>query len=297
MPNTSSIYQQELLSVKELVKKYTYHPMVQQYLEVTPFSFMRQHMIFLMLRQASVSSQAASTYVVTTSLIEMGMDIHDQVSLNETVNAETLRLRQMKVLTGDFFSSQYYRLLAEAEESDLIGILSEAICQVNLYKLSEMVHRDNQTLSLDLLKQLTIERRAALFDALVNQFAREGNSTWNTLFRSLLWLEWLQDELEKLHWSEDVLDGLFHRFLLEKSSLDEKMHLLQGELESKPKRKAMIYKYHLHTWLRHEMEEALLQVNECIQKLNSNLVSHEIKILTYPFSRYLADQSQLAEEL
>jgi heptaprenyl diphosphate synthase len=297
MPITSSIYQQDLLSVKELVKKYTYHPIIRRHLEINPFSSMRQHMVFLMLRQASVSTQAAINYVVTISLVEIGMDLHDQVSLNETTDGETLRLRQLKVLAGDFFSSQYYRLLAHAEESDLIGVLSEAICKVNLYKLTEGIHRDDHTLSVDLLKQLTIERRAALFDALVARYAKEEQGLWNTLYRSMLWLEWLQDELETLDWKEDALDGLSNRFLLEKSLLDEKMYLLQGGQETKLKRKAMIYKYHLHTWLRVEMEKALLQVNECVQNINSNNVKHEIEILTYPFSRYLEEQTQLAEEL
>jgi heptaprenyl diphosphate synthase len=297
MPISTSYYQQELQTIKDKVFLYTFHPMIQQYLQVTPFSSMRQHMGFLLLRDAAVGRDEALTAIISMSLVEMGMDIHDHVSLEDTVDSDELKVRQLKVLAGDYYSSQYYKLLADTEQSDLLGIYSEAICQINLYKMTEQIHLSAQTLSFENYKHLTIERRAALLDALVQTYATQDGPLWRSLYRALLWLEWVQQEFEKLQWNEDVTDGLCYLYLMEKSSLDEKVHLLQDGSDNKSKRKALIYKYRLQSWLCHEMERSITQVSDIVNKLPNALLEKEMQIAIYPYSSYLADQTKTAEEL
>lgn len=297
MPISTSYYEQELNAIKNRVLQYTYHPMIQQYLEVTPFSSMRQHMGFLMLRQAAVTVELALTSIISVSLVEMGMEIHDHVNPKDTMDSDEIKVRQLKVLAGDFYSSQYYKLLAEAEQSDLIGVLSEAICEVNLYKMTEQMHAAGQTLTFETYKHLTIERRSALFDALTQNYSPQESHKWSSIYRALLWLEWIQQEFESLQWLEDINEGLSYMYLMEKSSLDEKVYLLQDGPESRLKRKALVYKYHLHSWLSHEMEKSISCVQELVKKLPNPLLQKEVQLVINPFSLYLADQTKTAEEL
>lgn len=144
---TASIYHQDLLRVTELVKKYTYHPMLDEQTLGQPYSSTRQHMAFFILRQAGVPVELAMTGVAAISLVEKGMELHDEVRLENGGHKD----EPLKVLAGDYFSSQYYRLLADANQSEWISMLSEAICHMNVLKMNNRwIERDasqSQTLA------------------------------------------------------------------------------------------------------------------------------------------------------
>ena len=50
---------------------------------------------------------------------------------NDVKEKKAARSRQLKVLAGDYFSSRFYHLLAQAGQIEMIKQLSNAICEVN----------------------------------------------------------------------------------------------------------------------------------------------------------------------
>jgi len=78
---------------------------------------------------AGLPPRVANTVISALLLIYHGLAVHDEV---ETLTArDDERYRQLGVLAGDYYSSKYYRLLAEAGEIALIGQFARAVQEVN----------------------------------------------------------------------------------------------------------------------------------------------------------------------
>jgi heptaprenyl diphosphate synthase len=289
---TSSIYYQDLLRVKELVKKYTNHPMLGEQVVGKPYSSIRQHMVFFLLRHAGVPEELAKMGLVAISLVEKGMGLHDEV---DTLNGNQ-RDEPLKVLAGDYFSSQYYRLLAEANQSSWISILSGAICQINLLKMNARYLEGERPFTLEKYCNFELSKRSAIFDALVEEYWRDQQDVWKAMARQLLWLEWLHDEWQQLKWSTDIQEGLIYYYLLEKSSLEEKKHLVLRDTDSRSKRKVMLFKYQCHSWLRQELEAGLREADAIINRFSLPEVQKEWSSLTYYFAEELAKYTAAGEE-
>lgn len=82
-----------------------------------------------MLRAASLSPWETESVVSALLLIYHGLAVHEDIE--ELAGHADERYRQLGVLAGDYFSSKYYRLLADAGQIKLIGRLAEAIQQIN----------------------------------------------------------------------------------------------------------------------------------------------------------------------
>lgn len=267
MPTAASLYENDLAILDHKVQTYAYHPMIDQYLDNKPFSPMRQHMVFLMLRQAHVDRESALSIATSYCLVEMGMAVHDEVHPIYR-DSDNLKVRQIQVLAGDFYSSQYYSLLSDLEDTELVQRLSDAICQINLYKLTQRMHHDQQTLSYELYKELTLSQRASLFESLTNKYYLDRDAhIWNTLFKTLLWVEWLGQELEF------------------------------PPKGTKAKGKALIFKYQIQTRLRSELQQALASVQADADKLGNPTVSNEVEFMLRPHLGFLSNPVQVAEEM
>jgi hypothetical protein len=82
-----------------------------------------------MARAAGLSAEERETVISTLLLIYHGLAVHDEIEI--LAAREDERYRQLGVLAGDYYSSKYYRLLAEAGHVALIGVFARAIQTVN----------------------------------------------------------------------------------------------------------------------------------------------------------------------
>ncbi|TDL34730.1 hypothetical protein E2R51_03140 [Jeotgalibacillus sp. S-D1] len=72
------------------------------------------------------------SYVSTAMLIQTALDTHEKVSDDQT---GSLRIRQLTVLAGDFYSGLYYRTLAQMPDIELIRRIAHAIQEINEHKI------------------------------------------------------------------------------------------------------------------------------------------------------------------
>jgi len=108
-----------------------------------------------MLRQAGVPSQSADTVIATLLLVYHGLAVHEEI---ETLAAHSdERYRQLGVLAGDYYSSKYYRLLAEAGQIQLVGQFALAIQAINEAKAE--LERDRLDFSLGIERYLDLHER------------------------------------------------------------------------------------------------------------------------------------------
>lgn len=75
-------------------------------------------------------------YITSISLVHLALETHDLIRLDASTTDKERKLRQLTVLAGDFYSSQYYQLLAKHADFSMIKFLSDAIQKINEYKTS-----------------------------------------------------------------------------------------------------------------------------------------------------------------
>ncbi|MEI5907186.1 heptaprenyl diphosphate synthase component 1 [Bacillus spongiae] len=71
-------------------------------------------------------------YIATTMLVEIALNTHDQVSVEEEASQVN---RQLTVLAGDYFSGLYYQILANMDNLALIQALASGIKIINENKI------------------------------------------------------------------------------------------------------------------------------------------------------------------
>jgi len=82
-----------------------------------------------MIRAAGAEPRSGEALLQSLLLIEHGLAVHEDI--NMLAGQEDERFRQLGVLAGDYYSSKYYRLLAQAGDIHMIGRFAEAIQDIN----------------------------------------------------------------------------------------------------------------------------------------------------------------------
>jgi heptaprenyl diphosphate synthase len=72
-------------------------------------------------------------WISTAMFLHVALETHEKVTVSEQ---DSLKERQLTVLAGVYFSSLYYKTLADTEDVDLIEALSSAIKKINECKIS-----------------------------------------------------------------------------------------------------------------------------------------------------------------
>ncbi|WP_218775535.1 heptaprenyl diphosphate synthase component 1 [Oceanobacillus senegalensis] len=86
--------------------------------------------------KSSLSKSKKEQYIITTMLVQIALDIHEQVPITfEGISTDSKIANQLRVLAGDYYSGLYYFLLAEIDEYDFIHTLASAIKEINENKM------------------------------------------------------------------------------------------------------------------------------------------------------------------
>jgi heptaprenyl diphosphate synthase len=89
----------------------------------------------LMLTSVQEQPQRIITYGVSTALLRMGLVVHEQVSLEDEKDANEFQKKQLSILTGDYYSSLFYKTLAHHNEIEGMQVLSKTaslICETSM---------------------------------------------------------------------------------------------------------------------------------------------------------------------
>jgi heptaprenyl diphosphate synthase len=78
-------------------------------------------------------TQQEMKWISTAMFLHVALETHEKVTISEQ---DSLKERQLTVLAGVYFSSLYYKTLAETEDVGLIEVLSSAIKKINECKIS-----------------------------------------------------------------------------------------------------------------------------------------------------------------
>jgi len=209
---------EEVQNIIEQIYKRTTQSYVEKYVDVPSLSESRLSLLFHFLLEQGMSKERATTLCTATGLVQLGLDMHELVNNTYEKTEVAERNRQLTVLAGDYCSSRYYQLLAEAGEIKAVEVLSGAIQRVNEAKMKLYVAgKDGRLSSDEEYWELRNTIDTGLYVAIVEEFAAQDDirEFWKALLKDTATVESVIGEWEHLKWQQQAPLG-FSRFLLQK---------------------------------------------------------------------------------
>jgi heptaprenyl diphosphate synthase len=281
--------------IPEMAKKYMEHDMIQKHTELPLFPEYRTRLLYAFLSKHSTLSGYSELFSLVTSLVQMGLDTHDLVSVtNQAKETKAARSRQLKVLAGDYFSSRFYYLLSHAGQIDLIGIISRAICEanrlkVNLYQMMKQLKCSAE----DYIKQ-SVEVRTQLYLAFAGLMEGSVHGSWPVILNQFTQCEVLLMEISKSEKTQQFRDSWGFWHVMQHATKEERKHL-QSENPDPGKIRSIWLKYKVTTQLYQMLDAAIRQLQDSLQSLESKELGKELILIGEPFKRYLSRPRALEE--
>jgi heptaprenyl diphosphate synthase len=205
-------------------------------------------LLISMLDHHGLSKLEMEDFVVTPMLVQVALDTHEYVSNSSTKmeNETSLKLRQLTVLGGIYYSSLYYKILADTNNLAMIRALADGIKDINENKIL-IYQKDLDGIEKVMNSIMIIE------SSLINKIA---------------------DYLNENGWKEVAIHFLFiKRLLLEKKTfIQEGSSLLFEAL-----RKIVFPKYNLQSELSSEQKKYLLIICDKYIDFSSKIIEVGIR--------------------
>jgi heptaprenyl diphosphate synthase len=122
---------QKYTTIKEQVEKRVFDSYLLEYIETPKIDEEKLLVLVSFMEPLELSFNQIQNYTLSTMLIQIALDTHDYISST----AIDEKKRQLTVLAGDYFSGLYYKLLADAEDINMIKSLSAGVKEVNENKI------------------------------------------------------------------------------------------------------------------------------------------------------------------
>lgn len=180
-------------SIVEVVTKHAENPFLKRCLGRPSVPSFFVQVLYLMLKSHALPISRIRPLCTAVALLQMGLDIHETVSLDKLRTEEEMRTRQLTVLAGDYYSSQFYRLMSERGELEIIACLAQATCRINEAKMRLYALRDDKRIASSVWLPLIRRIRGELLAALADFFHAENQLgySWRPLVERLMALDYL----------------------------------------------------------------------------------------------------------
>jgi len=194
--------------VRQQASQYLEYDIIRQYTELPSLPDYQIQLMLSFLHTADGNDKRSELYSLVTSLVQVGLDAHDQVVTKDGGgDLRQIRAKQLKVLAGDYLSGRYYELLSFAEDIEAVRALSEAISEVNLTKMNMYMRKQQRDLSGQQYLELLLSIRTRLFLAFEKDVAPGRRSLWRQLLERGTMCEIMQREHGKLSEIDADYDG------------------------------------------------------------------------------------------
>ncbi|UYZ20576.1 heptaprenyl diphosphate synthase component 1 [Mesobacillus jeotgali] len=128
--------QNKLDGTRELLLEKLSHPYLLEHVESPFIDDDRLLLLTSLMEQQEVNQEKAKNYTVTTMLLQIALDTHEQVHNSQPGEEdESHKRRQLTVLAGIYFSGLYYKLLADMDDIEMIKLLASGVKEVNEQKI------------------------------------------------------------------------------------------------------------------------------------------------------------------
>jgi len=283
--------------IQELAKPYIEYDMIRNHTDLPDFPELRTKLLFAFLGRNGTEAGKQEVYALATSLVQMALETHDLVPVTNIAKGKAeARSRQLKVLAGDYFSARFYQLLAQAGQIEMVGLLSQAVCDVNRMKMNFYTLVKQLKMTADEYIQQSANIRSQLFLSFTRSMEGVSQRLWPGILQGFAKCELLAEEIFRIESLQNIRGSWAYWHIMQAGTREEK-RLLQAE-ESDPSRtKAILHKYNISSQLYHMLDAQVRTVWDQIRQLESEPFGEELFKIGEPITRYLKTQKVLLEEL
>ncbi len=174
--------------IHQYIEEQLHHSYLKEYIDQPYID--RDRIYFLLLPfacEGRTMNEEVVQWISTAMLLQIALDTHEKVTISER---DSLKERQLTVLAGVYFSSLYYKILANTDDVDLIAHLAKAIKEVNESKIS--IYKDEHKNLDDLI--IRVKKRES---AIVSEFYHffDDDKWIEIVGESLLYKKLLQEKV------------------------------------------------------------------------------------------------------
>lgn len=131
----ASVFELEIKNIIEEINKRTNHNYLNTQIRKPEPSYQKIGLLFLYLTTKSYELAEIRAICIAVGIIQMGLDIHEWVTNEHIELFEEIEIRQLQVLAGDYFSSQYYQLLSSVGDIASIQVIARSVQKMNEHKV------------------------------------------------------------------------------------------------------------------------------------------------------------------
>lgn len=271
--------------VPNLAKKYTDYDMIQRHTELPTFPNSRVQLLYTFLNQGQRHSvEDSELFSLVTALVQMGLDTHEMIDVQEeNLGEQDMRSRQLKVLGGDFFSSRFYQLLAQAGQISVIASLSDGICRLNERKMNLYDRLKKGQISSEEYVQESVQLKKQLFLSFHNMISEDEAELYDQFLASFSLLDTLVDELEAAKDVERSKSRFAYLHVYENENSDVRSTLAKGML-IQSEWNELISKHRTIEVLTKKIEHSVLSVQGLLEnQLHDHVLREDLKTLLEPY--------------
>lgn len=278
--------------VRQLASQYANYDLIQQYTELPPFPDYQIRLMLAFLDQDPGKGQHNELYSLVASLVQIGLDTHELVDVNEQLtDVSQMRSRQLKVLAGDYLSGRYYELLARAGQIEKIQSMSDAICEMNEWKMKLYMCKLQRDLSGEQYLQLLLAIRTRLFLAFEKDIDHSKRSLWKDLLETGTKIEIMLNELQRLKQIDDQYDGWALWEILDSLRKNDWVHDISN-LDKPGYIRMWVDDLHLEDRLREKIRQTIRLFKEMLDQDNDpHINAPHIHEAILPFLEYIEQHS------
>ncbi|WP_211745020.1 heptaprenyl diphosphate synthase component 1 [Paenibacillus sp. Marseille-Q4541] len=276
--------------VPHLAKKYTDYDMIQRHTELPLFPNSRVRLLYTFLNQGQGhSAEDSELFSLVTALVQMGLDTHEMIDVQEEdLGEQDMRSRQLKVLGGDFFSSRFYQLLAQAGQIAVIASLSEGICRLNERKMSLYDRMKKQLVSCEEYVHESVQLKKQLFLSFNGMISKDQVELYDQLLTLFSLLDTLVEEIEVTKDVESSRARFAYLHIYENENTDVRSSLTKGNLQQ-DQWNELTSKHKTVDVLMDKLSQSVPSVQRLLEtQTEDQLLRDEVKNMLEPYLTYRA---------
>lgn len=284
--------------ITELAKKYIDYDMISTHTALPDFPVPRVRLLytFLLDRDGGKSYRTAETFALAAFLVQLGLDIHDRIDLESHRKEErSMRSRQLKVLAGDYFSSVFYELLAQAGEIEMISVMSAAICEVNKLKVNLYSKLKGMLLSAEDYLKEHVHLKMPLFLSFSHLLDKSVHNIWRLLLAELSRCEVILSEINSSGELPQNHQGYAYLKIMETGTFEDK-ETLSGSSVGDREWKSLLAKYGVKEQLIVLLHQSVERTQLLLQECKGETVRSELGKALEPFISMISPPCRSLQE-
>lgn len=282
--------------VPEMAQKIVQYDMIQNNTELPEFPDARIRLLFTFLEKSPAVKRHTELLALATALVQMGMDTHDLIDTsNDKQSEREMRSKQLKVLAGDYFSSQFYQLLSQAGLVDMVQSLSMAICEVNRLKMNLYIRMKQLLLTAEDYLTQKVQLKMELFTTFNSLIDEVYLKYWPDLLKAFTECEVVRSEIVDHDDANSFIGSWGYWHILHQGSEEDKSLIHGATLDTRTV-KSILLKYNIRNLLMDKLRQTVAQIQTMMREPFSERMIRELTHIGEPFARLIRQPMPVVKE-